>query len=96
MTGYTITGIFLISFAGFWYYNDVVLAEQRSKDPEYQAEIQEKRADYLSNNTEYIRDVSTGVCFARMTSPPHGMGIATVDCDKLDNVPVTDFNSKTK
>ena len=70
--------------------------EERKTNPEYQAQQLELKAQYYRDNTSYIRDMTTGICFARMTAPPHGMGIATVDCTLLIGIPVTDFYSKTK
>lgn len=71
--------------------------------PEYQAkreaEHRQSVIDHISNRmtekTVYVRDITTGICFARTTSG-HGLGLATVDCNLLSNVDVIEFASKTK
>jgi len=83
----------IVAFGGFWYYNDVILAEKRNADPVYQAERQAERAESFGERTEYIKDTSTGICFALMRGVTHGLGLATVDCELLNSARVIEFQS---
>jgi hypothetical protein len=59
--------------------------------------IDELRISYLttdmSEHTQYVKDTTTGICFARQRSGPHGLALATVDCNALSNVDIIEFSS---
>lgn len=61
------------------------------------SQIEEWRTSFLitdmSENTQYVKDTTTGICFARQRSGPHGLALTTVDCNALANVPVVEFSS---
>jgi len=90
MNGYTIAALILVVFFSYGYYSEVILAEGRAVDPVYQAERRAERASYFGENMEYIKDTSTNLCFARMTSG-HQISIATVDCGMLAGIQVFEF-----
>lgn len=88
--------IFLIfaAFIAIWVHNDLY----RIKTPEYQAQAEIRYNDHLvsemNESVRYLRDMTTGICFAKAWLGTHGFGFATVDCDKLTNVQVIDFASQ--
>jgi hypothetical protein len=94
MNGTVATFVIFGIFAGVIY--AINLRESKLKDtPEYQQELIEERKSRLAESMKYIRDSTTGICFARMASG-HGIGLATVDCEKLSDVPVIEFSSESK
>lgn len=84
----------IISAIPIWMY----VENKHQASPEGQAELEQQRVNRLGQRMEYMKDLSTDICFAYMeSSGAHGSsGIATVDCDRLENVPVTEFTSPIK
>jgi hypothetical protein len=87
--------LWLLVFALFitW----IVQENAYQASPEGKTELQQQYVDRLGERVEYMKDMSTGICFAYMDSAgPHGLGFATVDCDLLHNVTVMTFSSPVK
>jgi hypothetical protein len=83
----------IIVAISLWMY----VENKHQASPDGQAELQQQYVDRLGERVEYMKDLSTGICFAYMDSAgPHGLGFATVDCGQLQTVPVTEFTSPTK
>ena len=94
MNGTVATLVIFGIFAGVMY--TIYRIDSKRRDtPAYQEKLIENRKSHLAESMEYITDLTTGICFARMASG-HGLGLATVECEKLSNVPVTEFSSESK
>lgn len=88
------TFMFFAGFIAWWVYHDAY----HIKTPEYQAQAEIRSnnslASQLNESVRYLRDTTTGICFAKASVGVHGFGFATVDCDKLTNVQIIDFASQ--
>ena len=75
-------------------YWGIYTINKHANSPEGQAEYEQQYKDHLSSKLEYMRDNSTGICFALMIG--RSSSISAVDCSLLTNVPIIEIASPTK